>query len=116
MDTSVEVKILIVLAAVVLLSAFALSWRANLEFRRLVAWIEATYPDRWNALHWTLRRIGKGSAVAGLSHRGLGNDPEFARRYGEFRRLQHWMIALVIIGSASIGLVLFGTRFWGWHW
>lgn len=116
MDASLEVKILIVLAAVALLAAFVLSWRATVRFGRLVAWVEATYPERWNELHWTLRRIAKGSAVAGLSRRGLGDDPEFARRYGDFRRLQRWMIALVVIGSAPIGLVIFGTRFWGWQW
>lgn len=116
MEASPEVKTLIILGAVILLSAFALSWSAANKFTRLVNWIQATYPDRWNELPWALRRIGRGAAVEGLRHRGLGNDPEFARRYRDYKSLQYWMVALIVIGSIPLGVVIFGTQFWGWHW
>ncbi len=116
MATSLLVTIFILFGAVAVLSAFVLAWRATMKFRRLVSWIQATYPTQWDALPWTLRRIGSGAAVEGLRHRGLGNDREFALRYGEFRRLQRWMITLLIIGSAAVGIAVFGTQFWGWSW
>ena len=114
METSAEIKVWIIIAAGAALSAYAISWLATSKTRRLAAWIEATYPERWNALPRFQRQWLKGAAIEGLRHRGLINDSEFARRYDEIRRLKRWMIALIIAGSAAIGIVLFGTQFWGW--
>jgi hypothetical protein len=116
METSVQVKILILFGVAAVLSAFVLSWRATTKFRRLISWIQATYPAQWDALPWTLRQILRGAAVEGLRHRGLGNDREFARRYDELKRLQRWMVALLIVGSTAVGIVVFGTQFGGWSW
>lgn len=116
MDASPEVKFLIVLGAVFLLSAFALSWWATIKFTRLVNWIQAEYPEIWNDLPWTLRRIGRGAAVEGLRHRKLKDDPEFMRQYRVYKGLQNWMLALIVVGAIPLGLVVFGTQFWGWQW
>lgn len=116
METSAEIKVWIIVAAGAALSAYAISWRATSKTRQLVAWIEATYPERWNALPRLHRNWFKGAAIEGLRHRGLKNDSEFAQRYDEIKRLKRWMIALIIAGSAAIGVVLLGTQFWGWSW
>jgi hypothetical protein len=116
METSVEIKVLIIIAACAALSAYAVSWRITGKTRELVAWIEATFPEQWNAVPRYHRRWLKGAAIEGLRHRDLKNDSEFARRYDEIRHLKRWMIALIIAGSAAIGIVLLGTQFGGWSW
>ncbi len=116
METSAAVKVLTIIAAGAIMSGFAISWRATSKTRRLLAWIKATYSDQWGALPWLHRQVFKGLAIEGLRHRGLKEDREFARRYDEIKRLQRWMIGLIIAGSALIGIVLFGTQFGGWSW
>jgi len=116
METSIEIKVLIIIAAGAVLSAYAISWRATSKTHQLVAWIEATYPELWNTLPRHHRNWFKGAAIEGLRHRGLKDDREFAHRYDEIKRLNRWMIALIIAGSATIGIVLFGTQFGGWSW
>ena len=116
METSIEIKVWIIIAAGAVLSAYAISWRVTSKTRQLVAWIEATYPERWNALPRFQRQWLKSAAIEGLHHRGVINDSEFERRYDEIKRLKRWMIALNIAGSAAIGIVLLGTQFGGWTW
>lgn len=116
MVTSAAVKVLTIIAAGAIVSGFAVSWRATIKTRQLLAWIKKTHSKQWNALPWLHRQIFKGAAIEGLRHRGLKDDIEFARRYDEIKYLRRWMIALIIAGSAAIGIVLFGTQFGGWPW
>lgn len=116
METSIEIKVWIIIATCAVLAAYAISWRATSKTRELVTWIEATYPELWNALPRHHRNWLKGAAIEGLRHRGVINDSEFTRQYDEIKHLKKWMIALIIAGSAAIGIVLFGTQFGGWSW
>ena len=116
METSIEIKVWIIIAAGAALSAYAISWRATSKTRQLTAWIEATYPEIWNALPRHHRNWLKGAAIEGLRRRGVISDSEFARRHDEIRRLKRWMIALIVAGSAAIGMVLLGTQLGIWTW
>ena len=116
METSAAVKVLVIIAAGAAVSGFAISWQATSKTRQFLAWIEVTYPEQWNALPWHHRQWFRGLAIESLRLRSLKDDSEFAQRYEEIKRLQRWMIALIIAGSAAIGIVLFGTQFGGWSW
>ena len=74
METSIEIKVWIIIAVGAVLSAYAISWRATSKTRQMVAWIEATYPEIWNALPRYHRNWLKGAAIEGLRHRGVIND------------------------------------------
>lgn len=115
MDADIQVKILLLVAAAAAIWAFAVSWQATTRFRRMVDWIRATYPERWNALPWTLRSIGRAGAVENLRRGGLEDDPEFARRYREYRRLNRRLAVLIAAGALPIAIVLAGTKLWGWR-
>ena len=116
MEPNLEVKVLLVLAAALLLTAFAISWRGGTKFKHLRRWVEETHPGAWNALPWTLRQIGRRAAIERLRHDGLDKDPEFARLYDSFRAMNRWMIVFTIIGAVPLTLVILGTQFWGWAW
>jgi hypothetical protein len=116
METSIEIKVMIIIAAGAILSGFAISCVMTGKIRDLVAWIETTFPQQWNAVPRYHRQWLKGAAIGGLRHRGVINDGEFTRRYEEIKRLKRWMIGLIIAGSAAIGIVVFGTQFAGWSW
>lgn len=115
-ETSIQVEIFTLLAGAFVLGGFAVAWQATARTQQLVAWIKVTHPEKWNALDWTLRQIGVGLAIEKLRHQGLQDDGEFQRRYNELKHLKRRMIVLIIIGSISMGIVVYGTSFGGWSW
>ena len=115
-ETSLQVKIFTILAAVFVLSGFAVAWRATTRNQNFIAWIKKAYPKKWNALPWTFRQVAVGIAIERLKYQGLQSDGEFRRRYNELKRLRRRMIILIIVGSLAIGIVIHGTSFWGWSW
>lgn len=116
MEPGLQVKVLLILAAVLLLSAFGMSWRAGAKFKQLTRWIEATHPEEWNALPWSLRKIGRGAAVERLRHGAVGEEPEFVKGYKAYKDMNRWMAILTFVGAVPLGLVILGTQFWGWAW
>ena len=116
METSWEVKVVIIIALVATLTGFAISWVVDSRTRRLIAWLKETFPDEWAALPAFQQRWLRGAAIEALRHGTLKDNHAFAERYGEISRLRRRMITAVAVGGAAIGVVLIGTKFGGWQW
>ena len=116
METSVEIKFLLGVAAAVVLSAFALSWFAGNKGDQLIAWVKLTFPEHWNGLPKVQRNWLRNGAIENLRRNALRDDAEFLRRYNQIKRLRGWEIRLIAAGAAVIGLIFIGTQFDGWSW
>jgi len=116
METSTEIKILIIIAAGFTLSAFAMSWIRSNRATQLIAWIKQTFPDHWNALPKVQRNWLRTGAVENLRRYALKDDAEFAHRYKEIKRLQKWQFWLLAAGAAPIGALIIGVRLGIWSW
>jgi hypothetical protein len=116
MTASLPVMILVTLAATAVLYAFWLSIHEGRRTRELAAWLEASQGERWRVLPWFSRELFLRAGIETLRRQGLGEDPDFAARHGEIRRLRRRKVLLLLLGAAAITAVLLGTRIWGWRW
>ena len=116
METSVEIKVLIIIAGGFILSAFAVHWVSGNKGAQLIGWIKQTFPDHWNGLPKVQRNWLRTGAIEYLRRHALKDNDEFARRYSEIKRLQKWQIWLLAAGAVPIGAVIIGTRFGIWSW
>ncbi|MDH3476291.1 MAG: hypothetical protein OEM59_21645 [Rhodospirillales bacterium] len=116
MTASLPVMILVTLTAAAAVYAFWLSIREGRRTRELAAWLKASQGERWQALPWFSRELFPKAGIETLRRQGLGEDPDFAARYGEIRRLRRREALLLVLGAAAIVALLLGTRLLGWHW
>ena len=108
MNTSFQVKFLVIVASVSVVYAFYLDVRHGIENQRFVEWVRTERRADWDALTRSDRFL--------ILRRGaLANDAEFHARY-ELTKYGPRFIVAMGVGGLSIALVLLGTAFLDWAW
>jgi hypothetical protein len=105
------------LAAVAMIYAFFCEIRQDRLARPLRRWVQEAYPNAWASLPWLYRRtLAARIVVRLLLRQRIVTDPAFVERYRPIGRLETEKLVAIIVGLACIGVVLVGTRVWGWAW
>jgi hypothetical protein len=113
--TSLQIKILITLACVSIVYAFACKIRLSRKAARVANRIQEECPDLWAELNAFARNYDGGlPGLKVLYRKGIGRLPLFDQQYAELRALEHKLRWGIGIGSACLGLAIAGSRFWGW--
>lgn len=114
---SIEVQVLVSIAVVSGVYAFACSWRRDRRVIQAVKRIREQHPEAWGELNWLLKGMMYPEATLNALQQKISfDDPdlrELARSVKELNR-RLW-IALVICVTA-IAATLLGTKFFGWKW
>jgi len=105
---------LVIVTALSVGYAFYLDVRRDAELRRLVEWLKTERRAQWGALSRSDRFLTI-RAVEILRRGPLADDSEFALRYRATRHGTRFAGAMVV-GGASVALLLLGTTFLGWAW
>ena len=115
-ETSPFVMVLITLAAVVSLLAWWLSARNSRRTRALLAYLEQNEESYWRSQQSLSRKINPIGVIEAYRRSVQAPDPEFDALYQARKSGTRAQISAIVLAMALIGLVLIGTRFWGWSW
>ena len=114
--TSLQVKILILLAAAFLVYAFICQIRLSLKAKELADWLQKQRPDLWVELNPIARNMNGGyPGLKLLYRRNVVSLPRFDQEYQQLQAIERHLLGGIVIGFISIGLVLIGVSFWGWQ-
>ena len=114
---SPQIKILISLAAVTIIHAFVCEIRLTRKASKLANWFQKERPDLWSELNSFARNYNGGyPGLKILYRRNAVGLPLFDQQYEQLRSLERKFLWGIGIGSVCIGLVIMGSKFWGWHW
>jgi hypothetical protein len=80
---SLEIKVLLLIAFAACIYLFITEIRRGRRISRLIAWVEASYPEVWNALPWVTRKINRLCGLALLSKRRMISDQYFTAEYND---------------------------------
>jgi hypothetical protein len=114
MGASIEIMLLLSIAAVAILYAFYLHIRRERAFRRLLGWVRAARPQEWSALPRSARWLNAIGAVEQLRRGALATDREFVHRYRHSKADQGRFLAALGVGVLAIALVAIGSQSLGW--
>jgi hypothetical protein len=108
METAVEI-FLASLAALPGLYGFICWIRRVLNARRAARWVQATWPDEWNTLHWLAQRHAW-AGIEVLVTKGLisASEIDAYRVRDEYLEKVSWLGLLV---SAVLLLILAGAKY-----
>ena len=80
-------------------------------------WLKEMRPDLWSELNFFARNWNGGlPGIKLLYRRNVVGLPEFDQKYEQLNALERKLLWGIGIGSLCIGLVIAGSRIWGWHW
>ncbi|MFC1580294.1 hypothetical protein ACFL4N_05215, partial [Thermodesulfobacteriota bacterium] len=114
---SLQIKILVSIAAVSSIYAFVCKIRLSRKASNLENWLQKERPDLWSELNKLAGNWAGGQAgLKVLYRRNVAGLPNFNQQYEPLHSLERHLLLGIVIGLVCIGLVLIGTRFWGWHW
>ena len=114
---SVQIKILITLAGISAVYAFVCKIQLSRQAGKLRNWIQKERPDLWSELNSFARNYNGGHPGLKILYRkNVVGLPLFDQQYEQLRSMERKLIWGICIGSMCIGLVILGTKFWGWHW
>jgi hypothetical protein len=105
MESGAVFQFFTLLALVAAFIAFLQSWRVNTHLRALSLWAQRNQPERWQALPWLHRSLGR-PAIERLRREGLGEDPEFEAHYAAYRRALRRLMHAGTAGLAMIALAI----------
>ncbi|MDH3233718.1 MAG: hypothetical protein OEQ29_09315 [Alphaproteobacteria bacterium] len=114
--TSIEIKVLISLAALGTVYAFVRDIQHTARRRRLAVWVKQHYPVEWRAIDWGRRNLFLTAALAQLHQDGSITHPHFVQEYPKVRRWPRDMMLAFAIACAAIALVVVGQLYFGWTW
>ena len=113
---SPQIKILISLAAVSIIYAFVCQIRLSRKASELAKWLQKERPDLWSDLNFIARNWNGGQpGLKLLYRRNVVGLPRFDQEYEQLHSVERRLLWGIVIGSVCIGLVLMGSKFWGWH-
>ena len=115
-QTSPELKVLVLLLLAFTLFAWWLSERQARRFRKFANWVAANYSAQWQALPWVTRHLNRVGGIEVLRRNGLGNDPQFMAQYQQGKMVRWPQVAAACGGVAAIGLIIVGVEYLGWTW
>jgi hypothetical protein len=115
-ETSPFVMALITLAAVVSLFAWWLSVRNSRRTRELIEYLERNQGSFWGSQQTLSRKLTAIGIIEAYRRSAQNPDPEFSALYQARKRGLLAQISAIVLAATLIGLVLIGTRFWGWSW
>ena len=114
--TSTIIMVLITLSAALSLLAWWLSVQTSRCTRALLAHLEQNQKSYW---HSDLRRSRSHHPVGVIEayrRSNRSNDPDFDALYQARANAMRARIVTICLAMALVGLVLVGTRYWGWTW
>jgi len=115
--TSIQVKILISIAAVSIVYAFICEIRLSRKANSLANWLKQERPDLWSELNFIARNWNGGQpGLKLLYRRKVVGLPRFDQQYLEIQALERQLLWGIVMGSVCFVFVFIGLRFWGWHW
>jgi hypothetical protein len=114
--TSIEIKVLITLAALGTVYVFIREIQHSARRRHLAEWVRDHYPQEWQTIDWGQRTLFIAGALARLHKRGTIGHPHFAREYPKVRRWPRDMFVAMGVAFLSIAFVGIGTQHLGWTW
>ena len=114
--TSIEIKVLISLAALGSVYAFIRDIQHTARRRRLALWVKQHYPLDWQAIDWGRRNLFLAAALTRLYQSGSITHPHFVQEYPKVRRWPRDMMLAFAIACGSIALVAVGRLYLGWTW
>jgi hypothetical protein len=109
METEPAFRLFMVLALIAAFYAFLQSWKVNMRLRALRLWMEKNAPERWHALPWLHRSLGR-PAVERLHAEGMDSDPEFADHYAAYRQALARLTWGGTVGLIMVGLAILFQR------
>jgi hypothetical protein len=114
---SPQIKILISLAAVSIIYAFLCQIRLSRKASKMANRLQRQRPDLWSELNFIARNWNGGHpGLKLLYRRNVVGHPRFDQEYEQLHSIERRLLWGIVIGSVCIGLVLMGSKFWGWHW
>ena len=114
METSVQVKLFVILGVASACYAFYLDVRRGAENERFLEWLMAERSADWDGLTRADRFLTV-RAVELLRRGALADDADFHARYQLTRHGIRFGVAMSVAGAA-IALLIFGTTFLEWNW
>jgi hypothetical protein len=85
---SIEIKILLLIVVAACVYPFISEIRRGCRAIRLTAWVKENYPNEWNTLPWTARRISRVGGLGLLSKRRIISDQNFTAKYKAIKPFQ----------------------------
>jgi len=114
---SPQIKILLSIAGVSVVYAFVCKIQLSRKASKLRNWLQKERPDLWLELNSFARNYNGGHpGLKILYRRNVVSLPMFDQQYEQLSSLERKLLWGIGIGSVCIGLVIIGTKFWGWHW
>jgi hypothetical protein len=114
---SPQIKILISLAAVLIVYAFICNIRLSREARKLANWFKEKRPDLWSKLNVVARNWNGGHpGLKQLRRRNVAELPDFDEKYEKLHAIERQLLWGIILCSGCIAFVIIGLKFWCWQW
>lgn len=114
METSIQIKVLVIVVLVSTIYAFVLDVRRGAGLARFVGWLKTERKADWRSLTRSDRFLTI-RAIEILRRGALADDGEFNVRYQETRPGNRF-IAAMIVAVAAIALLILGTTLFEWKW
>jgi len=114
---SAQIKTLVSLAGVSVVYAFVCEIQLSRKASKLRNCLKKMRPDLWSELNFFAKNWNGGlPGIKLLYRRDVVGLPELDHEYEQLNALQRKLLWGIGIGSLCIGLVIAGSKFWGWHW
>jgi hypothetical protein len=114
---SPQIVILVLLAGGSVIYAFVCDIRLFRKSSKIRKLLQRVRPELWSELNFFARNWNGGQpGIKLLYRRNVVGLPEFDQQYEQLNVLERKLLWGIVIGSLCIGLVIVGTRFWGWQW
>lgn len=114
---SPQIKVFISTAAVSIVYAFVCEIRLSRKARKLADWLQDKRPDLWSELNLIARNWNGGlPGLKLLYRRNVVGLPKFDQEFEKLHSIERQFLCGLIVGTICIGFVIFGFKYFGWHW
>jgi len=110
---SLQIKILIPIAALSIVYAFICNIRLSKKASKIANWLNKQRPDIWSELNFVARNWNGGQpGLKILYRRNVVGLPYFDQQYEQLHSIERQLVWGIIVGSVCIGLVVIGFKDW----